>query len=158
MIGGHTQVDHNDPYIDAAFVEANASMDSLQPKAVSSWQLSPGEAQPESATEPLQNHSFTAVQANARPGKPARSNSSYRNLVDKDARMAQKPGKPCRLYYLASMAADTSDVLRHPFVTSSRTCKPVLHGAYMLRQKGIPAICCPLLRNSPLSYGSQACQ
>jgi hypothetical protein len=101
MAGGHTQA------IDAAFVEANASMDSLQPKAVPAWQLSPGEAPLEAATEPRQNQPFTAVEANARPNKPARNNTTYRNLADKDARMAQKPDKPCRLYYLASMAVDT---------------------------------------------------
>ncbi len=52
IVGGHTQVDHNDPFIDAAFVEANASMNRLQPKAVSAWHLSPGEAPLEVATEP----------------------------------------------------------------------------------------------------------
>jgi hypothetical protein len=36
-------------------------------------------------------------------------------MSDVDAKLTEKTGKPSRLYYLSSMAVDTSDVLRHPF-------------------------------------------
>ncbi len=49
----------------------------------SSWQLLPGEAPLEAATEPLQNQPFTGIEVNAKPNKPARSNTTYWNLVDK---------------------------------------------------------------------------
>jgi hypothetical protein len=39
-------------------------------------------------------------------------------MSDADAKLSQKTGKPSRLYYLSSMAVDTADVLRHPFIMS----------------------------------------
>src|SRR5688500_2874383 len=45
MVSGHTQV------VDAAFVEANASLDTFKRKAILAWQLHTGEAKPIDASD-----------------------------------------------------------------------------------------------------------
>jgi hypothetical protein len=102
MVGGQTQV------IDGAFVEANASLDKLECKAVRQWELLRGEAKkgevPTLISQPIP---FSLVEKVVNPRKPDRSNAVYESKTDSDARLAQKAGKPFRLYYLSSMVVDT---------------------------------------------------
>ena len=113
MVSGHTQV------VDAAFVEANASLDTFKRKAVLAWQLLKGEAKKiDSADASELKPPFTAIEKIAKPTKKGRNNTTHQSLTDTDARINQKPGKPSRLYYLSTMAVDTSHVLRHPFIMS----------------------------------------
>ena len=113
MVSGHTQV------VDAAFVEANASLDKFKRKAILAWQLHKGEAQQIDSTDIAGiKLPFTALEKTEKPIKKGRNNSTHQSLTDADARINQKPGKPTRLYYLSTIAVDTSDVLCHPFVMS----------------------------------------
>ena len=58
MVSGHTQV------VDAAFVEANASTDSLKRKALLEWQLLQGEAKQITVADLFGQASFfTALEA-----------------------------------------------------------------------------------------------
>jgi hypothetical protein len=103
LVSGHTQT------IDAAYVEANASMDSLKLKAVSAWQILPGEGH---QGEPNQKASssqspFSAVEMITKPIRTPRRNQTHWSPLDQEARLAQKANKPLRLYYSASMAVDT---------------------------------------------------
>jgi hypothetical protein len=110
MVSGHTQV------VDAAFVEANASTDSLKRKALLAWQLLKGEAEQVTPINLLgQASSFTAIEKTEKPKSCSRNNRSHISMSDADAKLSQKAGKPSRLYYLSSMSVDTSDVLCHPF-------------------------------------------
>jgi transposase len=110
MVSGHTQV------VDAAFVEANASTDSLKRKAILEWQLLQGEAKQITAADLSgQDSSFTALAKTAKPKSCSRNNRSHISMSDPEAKLSQKTGKPSRLYYLSSMAVDTADVLCHPF-------------------------------------------
>jgi transposase len=102
MVSGHTQV------VDAAFVEANASTDSLKRKALLEWQLLRGEAEGVVFTEPLRQESaFTALEKTTKPKSCPRNNRSHISISDPEAKLTQKAGKPSRLYYLSSMAVDT---------------------------------------------------
>jgi hypothetical protein len=110
MVSGHTQV------VDAAFVEANASTDSLKRKAILEWQLVKGEAKQIIPAELIgQASPFTALAKTAKPKSCSRNNRSHISMSDPEAKLSQKAGKPSRLYYLSSMSVDTSDVLCHPF-------------------------------------------
>ncbi len=110
MVSGHTQT------IDAAYVEANASMDSLRLKAVSQWQIQLGEAhqgEPDQKACPSQSP-FSAVELTAKTRRTPRRNQTHWSPVDREARLAQKASKPFRLYYSASMAVDTHNhVITH---------------------------------------------
>jgi transposase len=129
MVSGHTQV------VDAAFVEANASTDSLKRKAILEWQLLKGEAKQITTADLLgQASSFTSLEKTAKPKSCARNNRSHICMSDPDAKLTQKAGKPSRLYYLSSMAVDTSDVLCHPFTMSL----PIYRQTW--QTKKIPAI------------------
>jgi hypothetical protein len=111
MVAGQSQA------IDGAFVEANASLDKLESKLVLQWKLLRGEAtEVNLSTTASQALPFSLVEKTAKPRKPDRSNTLYQSKTDPEARLAQKACKPFRLYYLSSMAVDTSDVLRHPFI------------------------------------------
>ncbi len=102
--------------MDAAFVEANASTDSLKRKALLEWQLIQGEAKEITPAEVAeQTSSFPSVEKTAQPKSHPRNNRSHISMSDADAKLSEKRGKPSRLYYLSSMAVDTSDVLPHPF-------------------------------------------
>jgi transposase len=102
MVSGHTQV------VDAAFVEANASTDSLKRKAILAWQLHTGEAKQITAADLFgQKAPFSALEKTAKPKSCARNNRSHISMSDADAKLSQKTGKPSRLYYLSSMAVDT---------------------------------------------------
>jgi transposase len=110
LVSGHTQT------IDAAYVEANASMDSLKLKAVCEWQLLPGEgiqSAPDGKVVP-QPSPFSAVERVAKPGRTPRRNQTHWSPVDGEARLAQKANKPLRLYYSATRAVDThAHVITH---------------------------------------------
>jgi hypothetical protein len=102
MVSGHTQV------VDAAFVEANASTDSLKRKALLEWQLLKGEAElvtPAKLTG--QASPFLSIAKTVKPKSCSRNNRSHISMSDADAKLSQKTGKPSRLYYLSSMAVDT---------------------------------------------------
>jgi transposase len=102
MVSGHTQV------VDAAFVEANASTDSLKRKALLEWQLMKGEGKQITPAELIgQASSFTTLAKTAKPKSCPRNNRSHISMSDADAKLSQKAGKPSRLYYLSSMAVDT---------------------------------------------------
>jgi hypothetical protein len=102
MVSGHTQV------MDAAFVEANASTDSLKRKALLEWQLLKGEAERVvPAKVSVQESTFTALEKTAKPKSCPRNNRSHISMSDADAKLSQKAGKPSRLYYLSSMSVDT---------------------------------------------------
>jgi hypothetical protein len=108
MVSGHTQLEHSRSMVDAAFVEANASLDKFKRKAILAWQLLKGETKKSSLTElVLQKSPFTAIEKIAKPIKKGRNNTTHQSLTDVDARINHKPGKPCRLYYLSTMAVDT---------------------------------------------------
>jgi hypothetical protein len=102
MVAGQSQA------IDGAFVEANASLDTLERKAVLQWNLLQGESQQTASTEKEdQSSSFTFVERITKPKRPARNNATYQSKTDPEARLAQKPGKPFRLYYLSTISVDT---------------------------------------------------
>jgi hypothetical protein len=108
MVSGHTQV------VDAAFVEANASTDSLKRKALLEWQLVKGEAAQMTPAELTgQASPFPSIAKTAKPKSCARNNRSHICMSDPEAKLTQKAGKPSRLYYLSSMAVDTY----HHFIT-----------------------------------------
>lgn len=102
MVKGHTQV------VDAAFVEANASTDSLKRKALLEWQLLQGEAKEFTPAEVAEQPSpFPSVEKTAKPKSCPRNNRTHISMSDGDAKLSEKRGKPSRLYYLSSMAVDT---------------------------------------------------
>ena len=102
MVSGHTQV------VDAAFVEANASLDTFKRKTVLAWQLHKGEAKPIDSTDIAGIKSpFTILERTVKPVKKGRNNVTHQSLTDADARINQKPGKPTRLYYLSTIAVDS---------------------------------------------------
>jgi hypothetical protein len=101
MVSGHTQV------VDAAFVEANASLDTFKRKALLAWQLLKGEAKQITPTDLAGiKPPFTALEKTVNPIKKGRNNATHQSLTDIDARINQKPGKPSRLYYLFTIAVD----------------------------------------------------
>jgi hypothetical protein len=101
MVSGHTQV------VDAAFVEANASLDTFKRKTVLAWQLLMGEAKQITPADIVEiKPPFTALEKTEKPIKKGRNNATHQSLTDADARINHKPGKPCRLYYLSTMAVD----------------------------------------------------
>lgn len=98
MVGGQSQA------IDGAFVEANASLDKLESKLVLQWKLLPGGAiAGDTSNTASQTIAFSLVEKTAKPRKPDRSNTLYQSKTNPQARLAQKAGKPFRLYYLSSM-------------------------------------------------------
>ncbi len=102
MVSGHTQA------VDAAFVEANASLDTFKRKAILAWQLLKGEAKAINDADIAKLHSpFTALAKTTKPIRKGRNNATHQSLTDTDARINHKPGKPCRLYYLSTIAVDS---------------------------------------------------
>lgn len=102
--------------MDAAFVEANASLDTFKRKAILAWQLHKGAAKQIDPTDITGiKPPFTTIEKTAKPIKKGRNIATHQSLTDADTRINQKPGKPTRLYYLSTIAVDTSDVLCHPF-------------------------------------------
>ena len=87
MVAGRRQA------IDSAQIKANASMDSLKLKEV----LEDGEL-----------YAGSLKEEDDEPTHPkSSSNSSHYSSTDPDARIAQKPGKPTDLKYLAQVSVDT---------------------------------------------------
>lgn len=83
--------------IDSAFVKANASMDSLQERAV----LEDGEAYCQELNEESE-HKAPEVK-----GKPqGTKNRTHYSPTDEDARISTKPGKPTSLNYYGQVAVD----------------------------------------------------
>jgi hypothetical protein len=108
IVSGHTQVEHSRSMVDAAFVEANASLDTFKRKAILAWQLLKGEAKQITPAELVElTSAFTALEKTEKPIKRGRNNTTHQSLTDADARINHKPGKPCRLYYLSTIAVDT---------------------------------------------------
>jgi transposase len=102
MVSGHTQV------VDAAFVEASASTDSLKRKTLLEWQLLKGGAKKITLTDLSEDKSpFTALTKTDKLKSCSRNNRSHISMSDPEAKLSQKRGKPSRLYYLSSMAVDT---------------------------------------------------
>jgi hypothetical protein len=102
MVKGHTQV------VDAAFVEANASTDSLKRKSLLEWQLFKGGAKKITLTDLSGDKSpFNALTKTDKPKSHPRNNRSHISMSDPEAKLSQKRGKPSRLYYLSSMSVDT---------------------------------------------------
>ena len=97
LVDGHTQA------IDAAFVEANASLDKLEAKPLAKWTLEKNE-QP--LVEASDRVAFAKTKQYINPKKVTRNNRVYYNHNDPQACLATKPNKAFRLYYLASMAVD----------------------------------------------------
>lgn len=97
--------------IDSAFVEANASLDTLEAKKLANWTLDVNQQVTQQTPETV-----TFVKANQffNPKRITRNNRIYRSPTDPQSRLATKPGKPFRLYYLASMVVDSSQhVITH---------------------------------------------
>lgn len=116
MVRAHTQLEHSRSIVDAAFVQANASTDSLKRKALLEWQMLKGKATeitPAEVTE--QTSPFPSIEKTDQPKSRPRNNRSHMSMSDVDAKLTEKKGKPSRLYYLSSMAVDTVDALCHPF-------------------------------------------
>ncbi|WP_338877286.1 IS1182 family transposase (plasmid) [Spirosoma sp. SC4-14] len=99
LVDGHTQA------IDAAFVEANASLDKLEAKPLAKWTLEKNEQPLVDASDRL---SFDKTNQYVNPKKVTRNNRVYYSPNDPQACLATKPNKAFRLYYLASMAVDCS--------------------------------------------------
>ncbi len=94
--------------MDAAFVEANASTDSLKRKALLEWQLVKGEAKQITPADLVGTESpFTALAKTDKPKSCSRNKRSHISMSDADAKISQKAGKPSCLYYLSSMSVDT---------------------------------------------------
>lgn len=97
LVDGHTQA------IDAAFVEANASLDKLEAKPLAKWTLEKNEQPPAQVSDRV---SFNKAKQYVNPKKVTRNNRVYYSPNDPQACLATKPNKAFRLYYLASMAVD----------------------------------------------------
>jgi hypothetical protein len=98
--------------------------DRLKRKALLEWQLLKGEAKEMTpAQHPAQTSPFPSIEKTEGPKSRPRNNRSYISMSDADAKLSQKTGKPSRLYYLSSMAVETTNVLCHPFIMSLRICK-----------------------------------
>ena len=97
LVDGHTQA------IDAAFVEANASLDKLEAKPLAKWTLVKNEQQ---LTQVPDRVSFNKAKQYVNPKKVTRNNRVYYSPNDPQACLATKTNKAFRLYYLARMAVD----------------------------------------------------
>jgi transposase len=105
LVDGHTQA------IDAAFVEANASIDKLEAKPLAKWALEKNEQQLVDASDRV---SFDKTKQYLNPKKVTHNNRVFFSPNDPQACLATKPNKAFRLYYLASMAVDcTHHVITH---------------------------------------------
>jgi len=87
-----------------AFIQASASLDTLKANDLAEWTL-------EKNPMPLPEQTCqqdTQFSVTTNPKKLTRNNRTHRSSTDGEARLAQKPGKAFRLYYLSSMAVDTA--------------------------------------------------
>lgn len=101
-------LDHSRSIVDAAFVKANASTDSLKQKTLLEWQLLKGEAQQVTPANLLgQKSPFTELAKTDKAKSCSRNNRSHICMSDPEAKLSQKAGKPSRLYYLSGMSVDT---------------------------------------------------
>ncbi|MDO1450279.1 hypothetical protein Q0590_28625 [Rhodocytophaga aerolata] len=82
MLSGHTQFEYIRSMVDAAFVEANASLDTFKRKAILAWQLLKGEATlifPADFSD-LQSP-FIALARQVKPIKKGRNNTTHQSLA-----------------------------------------------------------------------------
>lgn len=94
--------------VDAAYIEANACLESMQPKDTQlDWQKYVQILRNQDKPSHRENHAADTLQALPMEKKRNRSNKTHYSPADPDARIAKKQGKPCRLYHLASMSVDT---------------------------------------------------
>ncbi|QMW04821.1 transposase [Spirosoma foliorum] len=97
--------------IDSAYMEANASLDTLEAKKIANWTLEVNHEVPQPAPQKV---SFVKADQYVNPKRVARNNRTHQSLTDPQARLATKPGKPFRLFYSASMVVDTAQhVITH---------------------------------------------
>ncbi len=102
MVGGQSQA------IDGAFVQANASLGNLQRKPLLQWTKLDNEPEKvESSQNREQGSPFRAIEKISKPRRVPANNATYQSPTDPQARLAHKPGKLFRFYYLSSMAVDT---------------------------------------------------
>lgn len=102
MVEGDTQA------IDAAYVQANACIEHMQPKDTQlDWKEYVQVIRNQEKPTATANSSSDILQALPKEERRKRSNKTHYSPADGDARMAKKKGKPCRLYHLASMSVDT---------------------------------------------------
>jgi hypothetical protein len=124
MVSGNTQA------VDAAYVKANASLDSLVEKTpvdtvknhiekvimendqVQERDKHTKETPRWKSKEIEQRHKRQKEQYKDQAGNKTRgkylSNHTHYSPTDPDARIAVKPGKPRQMYYLSNMSVDTS--------------------------------------------------
>lgn len=94
--------------VDAAYIEANACIESMQPKDTQlDWQKYVQILKNQDKPPPRENPVSDTLQALPKEKKRNRSNKTHYSPADPDARIAKKHGKPCRLYHLASISVDT---------------------------------------------------
>ena len=99
MVAGDTQA------IDSAFVQAWASLHTLKANDLAGWDVEKNTVSVEAVSSKMPLASWKVT---ANPKKLTRNNHRHQSQTDREARLAQKPGKPFRLYYLSSMAVDTA--------------------------------------------------
>jgi transposase len=107
MVAGKRQA------MDSAFVNANASMDSLVAKEVLEDGASYIDAlqKQEIESDQQDNRNDNSVTTGASTNKDDRrkfTNHTHYSTTDKDARVSVKPGKPSQLNYLAQVSVDTA--------------------------------------------------
>jgi len=130
MVSGNTQA------VDAAYVKANASLDSLGEKTpvdtvknhiqkvvrenddIQERDKHTKETPKWKRKEVEQRHKRQKEQYKDQPGNKTRgrylSNHTHYSPTDPDSRIAVKPGKPRQMYYLSNMSVDTSNhVITH---------------------------------------------
>ena len=95
--------------VDAAYVEANACLDKMQPKDTQlDWPDHNKIIKNEDNSAPdLLGLSLSLTALPQEEKKRLRSNKTHYSPADPDARIAKKQGKPSRLYHLASLSVDT---------------------------------------------------
>ncbi len=80
-------IDQKRSIIDAAYIEANASLDKVQLKSVSewSWQLEEGKLAELMGAAAIAKPVFTTLEVNANPTRPNRNNRTYWSPTDPEA-------------------------------------------------------------------------
>lgn len=74
--------------IDTAYVEANASLDTLEAKKIANWTLDVNQETLQPAPEKV---SFVKANQQVNPKRVARNNRTHQSLTDPQARLATKP-------------------------------------------------------------------
>ena len=109
MVAGKRQV------MDSVYVQANASMESLQKKEVLkdadnyADELNEEESLPEQTKNDNLPPGASGRESDNKDWNKSLSNHTLQSTTDKDARVSVKPGKPRRLNYLAQVSVDTAN-------------------------------------------------